>query len=188
MKIPRFNTIAILSLFALPFLSLEATAQMRPDCLADPAKPGACFLETDPEDGYVFCDDGLFLWAGLGSGENDFARVNPDGRTFVHYSDRDLFVGYCTWDVVAMGLCFYPSPEVFYGIADVQVNGWYFSSGISGCPFVFKSRGEVTRPSDGKTLWVAPNIVAVPDPDTVCKITECTILGTGNKNAEEDSD
>ena len=180
---------AWLALLALPMLSASANAQMRPDCMMDPTKPGACFIESD--EGFnaeIFCgvpslqnddlNDGYFIWFGI-NGQNDFTRVNPDGTNFIHNSDDEVLAAYCSWATAFSGLCTFDSLEVFWGTVSIQANG-VASSGIVECPFVLSSAGELTRPSDGKTVKFRPTLHLVPDPVEVCKVQRCSLRKPGN--------
>ncbi|MEJ2516164.1 MAG: hypothetical protein P8102_13230 [Gammaproteobacteria bacterium] len=155
---------SMLSVAVLGLLSTSALAQSRPDCISSLGEPGACFSEGNPP-GEVFigCNmpgesdivEGILVWENFGSGENDFDRTTPNGKEFAHISDRDLETIYCPWDTVFSGLCTADSaaPEyLYYGVSDVQNNGYFVGPGEPGCPFVMTSRGEVTRPVDGDTL------------------------------------
>lgn len=187
-SLSRF-TISALVVATLGLFSVTAQAQSRTDCLSALTKPGACFSELAQGEAFVGCNfpgesdvvEGLLIWENLGSGDSDFGRTNPDGREFVHVSDRNLDTIYCPWDTVFSGLCTADSaaPEyLYYGTSDLQNNGYFAGPFEPSCPWLLTSRGEVTRPIDGDTLEIRTMVKYVNDPTspTGCRVQECRIL------------
>jgi hypothetical protein len=187
-NLPRslFSLLVVAALGAFP---AAVMAQSRPDCLTSLLKPGACFDETPPGEVFIGCNlpgegdvvEGILVWENVGSGENDFGRIGPDGSRFVHISDRDLETIYCPWDTVFSGLCTPDSaaPEyLYYGTSDLQNNGFFAAPDVPGCPFVLISKGEVTRPVDGDKLEIQAMLKYVADPTspTGCRLQKCEIL------------
>lgn len=185
MKYINHFVFSLITLFALALVSTPVAGQMRPNCDTDVDKPGACFLQSEEGFEFVFwCEDGLVIYPTVGNQDNDFYRLNPNGTEFLHISDRDVEVGYCTWETIFAGLCIpeSPAPELlFYGFSDFQANGVTTGLGQLGCPFVMTGQGEVTRPDDGKTLQIRPVLKYVPDPDSPwgCRLQTCRILKPG---------
>ena len=191
------HALAWVSLLILAFLSGAATAQMRTECGADPTKPGACFVELDNGlNGLILCGDagplndnlneGLFAWAGI-NGENGFVRVNPDGTLYIHQSDAEVAVAYCTWQSVFAGTCGNfvegPGPDAWLGTASAQANGVVGGGGGAQCPFHLVGDGEVTSPDGETTIAVRPTLHLVPDNENGgCKLQRCEILKPGTQN------
>ncbi len=194
------HALTYLSLLALLPLASTASAQMRPGCLDDPNKPGACFEELDGVfNGSIQCgvpspandslNDGVFIWFGI-LGENDFFRTNPDGTIFVHQSDDNVGeAAYCTWQSIFDGSCGVvgaPERNVFVGSASIQVNGVVSGQGPASCPFVLTSSGELTRlgpdADPPTTITVKPRLHLVPAPHGGCRVTKCEINGQENDN------
>jgi hypothetical protein len=181
-----------LGLATLCLLAGQAFAQSRPECIADLTKPGACFEEAGVGEAFVGCNlpgesdvvEGLLIWESLGSGDNDFDRINPDGTRFVHRSSEALETIFCPWDTVFAGLCTADTtaPELlYYGTSTLQNNGVIVGPFEVGCPFVLTSRGEVTRPVDGDTIEIGAMVKYVPDPDSPngCRLQTCRIFKPG---------
>ena len=197
MSLKLKHAFAWMSLLVLHLLSGAVTAQMRPECGADPTKPGACFVELDNSffNAAINCgaqlptndnlNEGVFVWVGI-QGENDFRRFNPDGTQFIHQSDDEVIdAAYCIWQSIFSGTCGgfgAPGPAAFLGNASIQVNGVTSAGGAANCPFVLTGSGKVTRSSDGKTIEVSPRLHLVPGPNGGCKIQQCEFLKRGKKN------
>jgi hypothetical protein len=188
------SVLSLTSLFII-LASSSADAQMRPNCINDPIKPGACFIE--PEDGEPFdffmgCGypdeggvvEGFFYWPAVGEGENDFIRIGPDGIAVLHLSDTDVPAVFCPWDIYGAGLCTPDTPVpqlLYYGFTEFHVNGLILGENDLGCPFVLTAKGEVTRPDDGDTIEVRPVLKFVPDAEAPggCRLQTCRIFKPG---------
>jgi hypothetical protein len=196
MKSRSFHTFAPVALLALTLVVVTASAQMRPECGADPSTPGACFAELEDEFNAAFScgtptmtenlNEGVFAWFGI-SGENDFTRDNPDGTRFVHQSDDEVDIAaYCTWPTILSGRCVPGSEDAFFGNARVEANGIVSVLGGAQCPFIVAGLGELTRTSDGKTIQVRPTFHLVRDSAGGCALKRCEILQPGNRNDDEE--
>ena len=182
----KYHTPVWVAVFALAVLCSPAGAQMRPECGADPTKPGACFDERDaPTAASIGCGPkGLFIWFGI-NGDNDFNRENPDGTRFVHNSAQEVEPAvFCTVEAITSGLCFFGAPlePLFVGNVSIEANGVLSASGQAQCPFIVTGSGEMTRESDGKTIQVRPRLHLVPDNQNGgCKLQSCEILKPGKQ-------
>jgi hypothetical protein len=180
-------TLPALILFAVP-----AQSQNRPECIADLMTPGACFEDAVVGEVFIGCNlpgesdvvEGILVWEDVGTGVNDFDRINPDGTRFAHSSAKDLETIYCPWDTVFAGLCTPDSaaPEwLYYGTSNFKTDGLFAEFGVPSCPFVLTSRGQVTRPVDGDTIEINAMVKYVPDPGspTGCRLHTCRIFKPG---------
>lgn len=193
MKSIRLHTMACAVSFVLALLTGPAVGQMRPDCGTDPFKPGACFTESESFNASVTCgvpsltenlNEGFFVWVNI-QGENDFFRDNRDGTRFIHLSDDEIeLAAFCPWPTALSGLCFPGSDEVFVGTIRVEANGFLTELGGGGCPFITTGSGELTRPSDGKTIQVRPTVHGVFQ-GGVCSLRRCDILKPDSENGAE---
>ena len=184
-----------LALAALVLLGGQALAQSRPECIADLVKPGACFEDALVGEVFIGCNlpgesdvvEGILVWENVGTGVNDFDRINPDGTRFAHSSSKDLETIFCPWDTVFAGLCTADTtaPELlYYGRSSFTTNGFFFEFQGPACPFVLTSRGEVTRPVDGDTIEIGAMLKYVVDPDSPngCRMQTCRIFKPGGGN------
>lgn len=194
MKCVKIYVLSLISLLIV-LVSSSAGAQMRPSCLNDPMKPGACFIEAgdgEPLDAFMGCGfpdeggvvEGFFHWPAVGEGEHDFIRIGPDGISVPHMSDTDVPAVFCTWDIYFAGLCTPDTPVaqwLNYGFTDFRVNGLFIAENDVGCPFVLTAKGEVTRPADRDTIDVRPVLKFVPDADAPggCRLQTCRIFKPG---------
>jgi hypothetical protein len=179
-------------LVTLGLLSGNALAQSRPECIADLMKPGACFEDAVVGEVFIGCNlpgesdvvEGILVWEEVGSGVNDFDRINPDGTRFAHSSAKDLETIFCPWDTVFAGLCTPDSaaPELlYYGTSNFKNDGFFSEFGVPACPFVLTSRGQVTRPVDGHTIEINALVKYVRDPGSPngCRLHTCRIFKPG---------
>ena len=176
----------------LGLMSGNVLGQSRPECIADLMKPGACFGDAVVGEVFIGCNlpgesdvvEGILVWEDVGTGVNDFNRINPDGTLFAHNSSKNMETIYCPWDTVFAGLCAPDSaaPEwLYYGTSNFKNDGLFVGPGTPGCPFVLTSRGQVTRPVDGDTIEINAMVKYVPDPGspTGCRLHTCRIFKPG---------
>ena len=192
MRISRNCLYLLFGFVALCLFGGNALAQSRPDCIANLMKPGACFEDALVGEVFIGCNlpgesdvvEGILVWEEVGSGVNDFDRINPDGTQYVHRSSKALETIFCPWDTVFAGLCTADTtaPELlYYGTSSFRNDGFFFEFGEPACPFVLTSRGEVTRPVDGDTIEIGAMLKFVADPDSPngCRLQTCRIFKPG---------
>ena len=160
---------------------------MRPDCVLDPTKPGACFVTPPmPVEANIICPgEGELVWVNI-FGKNDFFRINQDGTTYVHSSDPYVDTGFCLLGEFP-GDCPADPLKFFRGKTKFQANGVIDPATLFGlCPFVLKSKGELTREVDGETIMIKAEFVLLPDPDSPgdCRIHKCQIISPHGNNDE----
>jgi hypothetical protein len=164
-------------------LSSSAVGQMRPDCLAEPSKPGACFF-TAPTDGLIVsCEDGAVLTLSAPDAEREMGRVNPNGTIAVYTTARIVSAVACRTEDIISGLCQTPEdPDVFLGDASLQVNGFITGEGNSSCPFKGTIKGTFFRDVGlgPEEVEVDAVLQLVKDTDsenpTGCRVLQCRIF------------
>jgi hypothetical protein len=181
-KLQNFLPIVAIAFF---FPSILFSDTNRPECGIDVSGSGVCFIDSEEStDIWLVCENnGVEVggWLEIGTADNDFLRINPDGTLFVHNSERDVFALFCSPETIADGYCDegggpYDYSQWYMGLVTWQAGGL-----LDYCPFVMTSRGEVTRAVDGDTLQVHMKYQTVPDDSspTGCRIKKCEIFKRG---------
>jgi hypothetical protein len=164
-------------------LSSSAVAQMRPDCFAEPSKPGACFFTAPGGGGGFSCEDGAIVTGLVPEAEREIGRVNPNGTIAIHTTARIVPALACRIeDYGICGTLENPGPGLFRGEANNQVNGFITPEGFASCPFKATIKGTFFRDVGygPEEVEVDAVLQLVKDTDsenpTGCRVQECRIF------------
>ena len=140
--------IAVMSAAILWFASQSASAQSRPQCDADPVKPGACF-EPATAGGALGCDDGVVFLAPV-EAKRAFNRVNPNGKMAIYRTAEAVPAAACTAEDFFAGICFFnpdgsPSSAFYVGQVRLHTDGFVGEGGGLSCPFKSTVKGVMFR-------------------------------------------
>ena len=180
MSIERFAT-ALIATFLMT-LSYSATAQMRPECGADPSSPGACFFPAEVGPGQFFCDDGIIVVGPNPDAKRKIGRVNPNGTVAIHQTAGMLPAGACrTEDFPICGTPEAPGPAVFLGEASLQANGFINpETGQALCPFKVAVKGvffrDVGLGPEEVEIDAVLQLVKDKSSETGCRVQQCRIF------------
>ncbi|MGI9289232.1 MAG: hypothetical protein ACR2P1_27940 [Pseudomonadales bacterium] len=178
------NYVSLLTAIVLLNFGISAAAQMRPECSADPTKPGACFFPL-PEDSDAFtaCEDGIIIWGPNTEPERAFGRLNPNGTLAVHLFDGTRGAGACRSSDFGSGICGTPAEPgigVFFGDTSLQVNGFVMPDGSASCPFKLTSKGMLFRDIgnglESAEIDAVLHFVKDKASETGCRIQQCRIF------------
>ncbi len=175
------NYFPILATSAALFLANPASAQMRPDCLANPDTSGVCFSSTSQmatlRCGSFLEGPGVLQIFSPEKGKGEFVQELPNGLELVHAPHIAATMGFCYWEDIVSGNCFPPAEGAFVGTGSFVWQGFENDQGF-GCPLRIKGSGTLLRLSDGEMLDINLDMHTVPDATSPsgCATRVCQII------------
>jgi hypothetical protein len=159
-------------------LPLNALANPGQACVFDPGLgmfvpekgSGSCFGDLGFSIAIINEDEG-FVLAGNGPDDNQWFRVNPNGKGAFHAKAEVPFLVYCSVETIAADACNPFSGQAFEGSGAVKVNtrlspdGFFFD-----CPFTARITGTGTD-AYGNSVHVTAALTLVPDEEEGCRAT-----------------
>jgi hypothetical protein len=171
------SALLVLAVCLLPLLALADGGR---ECVFDsdigmfvpPNGSGACFSDSEFIL-FIFDDvDGDLVIAINEPDENQFRRLNPNGKGFFHTAQKDdVDVAYCSAETVASGACDIESRELYRGKGEVKVNSSVDDDFFFDCPFTARVKGTATDGFGNVVDFVAAS-TSVPDGDECKDIVE----------------
>lgn len=154
----------IVATSAALFLMNPGSAQIRPDCDANPDHPGVCFSPTG-ERATVLCGfegPGVLQMFNFAQPNLSFEQELPNGLSSVHAPRTTATFGFCYWEDIFTGNCFPPAEGAYVGAGSLILEGFKNDQGF-GCPLRFQGSGTLFRLSDGEMLEIDLDVHTFPD-------------------------
>lgn len=164
----RHSLVGALPAFTLLIGLLLASSpawSVRPQCDGrTPPASGVCFIE-EPFLGVVFeaplTEPTEMVLLLVEDPTDEFVRIFPDGRLFVHTPEREGDMIWCPFPFAEFDFA-NPQPECVFGTARLQANGYIELNGDFGCPYTARLRGSGIRGSDNAAFEVSSDLLLNP--------------------------